>query len=109
MGNNPGEAALGVALVLRKIRSVVPKARILLLGVFPTRKSDDQPRVRAVNDYLAKMDDGKTIRYLNINSRFMDKGGKLEPAGKGGSVLETQLESLGSRPTRYGGRIWVAV
>ena len=77
MGNNPGEAALGVALVLRKLRSVVPKARILLLGVFPTRKSEDQPRVHAVNDYLAKMDDGKTIRYLNINSRFMDKEGKL--------------------------------
>ena len=30
-----------------------------------------------MNDHLAKMDDGKTIRYLNINSKFMDKEGKL--------------------------------
>ncbi len=77
MGNTPGEAALGVALVLRKLRTKVPKAKILLLGVFPTRKADDDARVRKVNDYLAKMDDGKIIRYLNINARFMGKDGKL--------------------------------
>ena len=30
-----------------------------------------------MNDYLEKMDDGKTIRYLNINDRFLGKDGKL--------------------------------
>lgn len=77
MGNTPGEAALGVSLVLRKLRSTVPEARILLLGVFPTRKADNEIKIREVNDYLAKMDDGKMIRYLNINAKFMDKDGKL--------------------------------
>ena len=77
MGNTPGEAALGVALVLRKLRTKVPKAKILLLGVFPTKKAEDEARVREVNDYLEKMDDGKTIRYLNINDRFLGKDGKL--------------------------------
>lgn len=77
MGNTPGEAALGVALVLRKLRTKVPRAKILLLGVFPTRKAEDQAKIREVNGYLAKMDDGKTIRYFNINSRFLDKDGKL--------------------------------
>ena len=71
MGNNPGEAALGVALVLRKLRSMVPKARILLLGVFPTRKSDDQPRIRAVNDYLDRV--GLPSRAPPIASSRLDR------------------------------------
>lgn len=77
MGNTPGEAALGVALVLRKLRTKVPKTKILLLGIFPTKKAEDDARVREVNDYLAKMDDGKMIRYFNINARFLGKDGKL--------------------------------
>jgi len=33
--------------------------------------------IEEANAYLAKMDDGKMIRYLNINDKFMDKEGTL--------------------------------
>jgi lysophospholipase L1-like esterase len=77
MGNTPGEAALGIALVLRKLRTKIPEAKILLLGVFPSKQAENDAKIRQINDYLAKMDDGKIIRFLNINAQFVAKDGKL--------------------------------
>ena len=77
MGNNPEEVALGVATVITKLRAVVPDAKILLLGVFPTKNAAHVKKIRKVNTYLAKMDDGKMIRFLDINARFLDRDGKL--------------------------------
>ena len=77
MGNNPGEVALGVSTVITKLRAVVPNTKILLMGVFPTKLAAHNARIPQVNAYLAKMDDGKMIRFLNINATFMDKDGKL--------------------------------
>jgi lysophospholipase L1-like esterase len=77
MGNNPGEVALGVSTVITKLRAVVPDTKILLMGVFPTKLAGHNARIPQVNAYLAKMDDGKMIRFLNINANFMDKDGKL--------------------------------
>lgn len=77
MGNNPGEVALGVSTVITKLRAVVPDAKILLLGVFPTKLADHNARIPRVNAYLAKMGDGKMIRFLDINSKFMGKDGEL--------------------------------
>lgn len=77
MGNNPGEVALGTALVIRKLRGVVPNTKILLLGIFPTKNLAKNKKVIEVNRFLAKMDDGKMVRYLNINAKFFDKDGKV--------------------------------
>jgi len=77
MGNNPGEVALGVAHVITKLRGVVPDAKILVLGVFPTKIRAHADKIPRVNAYLEKMDDGKMVRYVNINRQFLDKDGKL--------------------------------
>jgi lysophospholipase L1-like esterase len=75
--NNSGEIALGVATVIRQLRGMLPETKILLLAIFPSKDPGKDSKTRGANTYLAKMDDGKMVRYLDINAKFMDKDGKL--------------------------------
>ena len=75
--NNPGEIALGVATVIRKLRGMLPETKILLLAIFPSKDPGKNQKTNGANTYLAKMDDGKMVRYLDINAKFMDQDGKL--------------------------------
>jgi lysophospholipase L1-like esterase len=75
--NNPGEIALGVATVIRKLRGMLPETKILLLAIFPSKDPGKNSKTRGANTYLAKMDDGKMVWYLDINAKFMDQDGKL--------------------------------
>jgi lysophospholipase L1-like esterase len=77
MGNNPGEVALGVSTVITKLRAVVPDTKILLLGVFPTKLAGHNAQIPKVNAYLAKMDDGKMVRFLDINAKLMGADGQV--------------------------------
>ncbi len=85
--NTPDEIAAGVKAILAEFQKQKPKAKVLLLGVFPRggKKPADPTVVTAdelntktkmVNDLLAKFDDGKTVKYLDIGDKFLnDKGG----------------------------------
>ena len=75
--NNPAEIALGVANVIRKLRGMLPDTKILLLAIFPSKDPDKNQKTNGANPYLAKMDDGKMVRYLDINAKFMNQDGKL--------------------------------
>jgi lysophospholipase L1-like esterase len=49
-----------------------------LTGLFP--RNDNMaviPMINKINDNLARMADGKKIRYLNINDKLADENGKL--------------------------------
>ncbi|HEX7578337.1 MAG TPA: hypothetical protein VF430_09905, partial [Verrucomicrobiae bacterium] len=37
------------------------------------------PEINKINDNIARMADGKKIRYLNVNDKLADQGGKLFP------------------------------
>jgi lysophospholipase L1-like esterase len=68
----------GLAAVLRSMRAKAPNAVIILTAIFP--RNDNMavmPEIDAINANLAKIADGRAIRYLNINSRLADSGGKL--------------------------------
>jgi len=75
--NNSGEIAVGVASVIRKLRGMLPETKILLLAIFPTKDANVNKKTVEANRYLAKMDDGKMVRYLDFNAKFMDASGKL--------------------------------
>jgi lysophospholipase L1-like esterase len=36
-----------------------------------------QPKVKQINERLAKLDDGKNVKYLDIGEKFVDKDGAL--------------------------------
>src|SRR4029077_7431864 len=62
------------------LREKQPQAKILLLAIFPRNANAADPlrqKVNATNELIAKFDDGKMIKYLNINDKFLDKDGNL--------------------------------
>jgi lysophospholipase L1-like esterase len=68
----------GLAAILRVMRAKAPNAVIILTAIFP--RNDNMavmPEIDAINANLAKMADGRTIRYLNVNSKLADSNGKL--------------------------------
>jgi len=78
--NSPEEIARGVTAIVRTMREQKPNAKILLLAIFPRGETPADPK-RILNEkanaIIARLDDGKTIKFLNINAKFLDADGKL--------------------------------
>ncbi|HKB02542.1 MAG TPA: GDSL-type esterase/lipase family protein [Gemmataceae bacterium] len=89
--NSAEEIAAGVEAIVKELRRQKPNMKILLLAVFPrSGKSPkdvaDTKRIPAgdlnkklpdVNQRIAKLDDGKSVKYLDIGSKFLDPEGGL--------------------------------
>jgi lysophospholipase L1-like esterase len=78
--NTPAETIEGVTAVVRKLRAKLPDTKILLLAIFPrNEKPDDWQRtqVNEVNRAIAKLADGKMVRFLDINAKFLAADGSL--------------------------------
>jgi lysophospholipase L1-like esterase len=93
-GDEPAWAAAGVKKVVATVREKLPKAKILLLGVFPrdTKASPMRKKVDDINEIIKTLDDGTMVKYLDIGAKFLDDQGelpkdvmpdKLHPNGKG--------------------------
>lgn len=68
----------GLQAVVNVMREKAPGAVIILTAIFP--RNDNMavlPEIAKINAGLAKMADGKTIRYLDINNKLADADGKL--------------------------------
>jgi len=68
----------GIQAVLHVMQSKAPEAVIILTAIFP--RNDNMaviPTIDKINQNLAGMADGKTIRYLNINAKLAGPDGKL--------------------------------
>lgn len=68
----------GIEALLWLIRSKAPRATIVLTTIFP--RNDNMalmPVIYAINQNLARLADGKTVRFLNINHRLADSRGVL--------------------------------
>ena len=81
--NSNDEIVDGVKAILDRLHTKLPATKVLLLGVFPRGATRDktqafqptEPRVAAINDQLAKLDDGgKTVKYQDIGSVFLEDG-----------------------------------
>ncbi len=95
----------GIEAVINIMREKAPDAVIILMGIFP--RNDNMavlPTIKRINDNLAKLADGKKIRYLNINDRLADSEGRLfagmmnpdslHPAVKGYQVWADALKPI---------------
>jgi lysophospholipase L1-like esterase len=68
----------GHKAILALCREKAPGAVIILMGVTPRNDtSSAQALVDRVNEKLARLADGKKVRYLNINDKLADKDGKF--------------------------------
>ena len=61
------------------IRARLPDSKILLLAIFPRGTLDDPQRaqVALINTAIAKLDDGKMVRFLDIDPKFIEADGTL--------------------------------
>lgn len=70
--------AKGLAAVVKLMRAKAPDAVIILTAVFP--RNDNMavmPEIDLINARLAKLADGRRVRFLNINDRLADRNGVL--------------------------------
>jgi lysophospholipase L1-like esterase len=86
IGNTPGgeekveNITRGLKALVAVCQRKAPDATLILTALFP--RNDNMaviPEINQVNANLAKMADGKQIRYLNVNDKLADKDGNLHP------------------------------
>lgn len=81
------QIAGGITTIVNELKKQKPTMKILLLGVFPRGSAPKdaakaeakqlQPKIKAINDVIAKLDDGKTVFYKDIGGKFLDEDGAL--------------------------------
>ena len=75
-GDSKEDVAEGITAIVKEVQKHQPKAKVLLLGIFPRgAKANDGGRAKnnQVNEIVAKLDDGgKTVKYMDIADKFLD-------------------------------------
>jgi lysophospholipase L1-like esterase len=76
--SSPDEITRGIQAIVAAIRTKAPDATVILTGIFPRNdRMEYMPIIGQINADLAKMADGKQVRYLSINDKLADTNGKL--------------------------------
>jgi lysophospholipase L1-like esterase len=60
--------------IVGEIRGKLPQSKLLLMAIFPREFAGNDPvrlRIKQVNAELEKLDDGRSIRYLDIGDQFL--------------------------------------
>ena len=84
VGREPGDEAKvrdvtrGVQAIVDACRKKAPAATIVLVAIFPRNDNPAvMPTIDRINANLAKMADGKAVRFLDVNARLADARGIL--------------------------------
>jgi lysophospholipase L1-like esterase len=79
-GNSAEEIAEGITAIVEEIKHELPHGKVLLLGIFPRGEKPSntyRAKIKDVNERIAKLDDAKTVRYLDIGEKFLQSDGTL--------------------------------
>src|SRR5271170_4851980 len=94
------DIAKAIKMIIGDIHAKLPETKILLLAIFPRNKPADKPAqietIHQVNDIIAKYDDGRTVKFLDINAKFLGPDGKVHE-----DIMADFLH-----PTEKGYQIW---
>lgn len=70
----------GVEAILATLRAKSPTSIVVLMAIFPRNDGEtSNAAIAEANAGLAKLADGKTVRFLNINDQLADANGQLLP------------------------------
>jgi len=96
--NSTPEIIEGVTAVVTAIRAKLPETKLLLLAVFPRGAADAPQRaqIKEINQAIAKLDDGKMIKFLDIGKVFL---------ADDGSIPKTIMPDL-LHPNEKGYQLW---
>ena len=118
--NTAEETASGVAAVKTLLRTRLPEAQLLLLGIFPAgaRPNPYREKITRCNELIAAMVDDHT-EFLDVGLKLMEPDGTisqvvlyngLHPAQEGYSIWAREMEPtlakmLGVEPKKLGGAL----
>jgi lysophospholipase L1-like esterase len=72
------QTAKGITAILEVCKAKAPKATIILMAILPRNDGERSNAViEEANGLIAKLADGKTVRFHNINDQLADAQGKL--------------------------------
>ncbi|SHE46411.1 Lysophospholipase L1 [Arenibacter palladensis] len=74
--NTDEEILSGLKMVINAIKERQPKARLLLLGLFP--RVDKEERMRNLNTGIAALATAKNVDYADIGAVLLDKDNKID-------------------------------
>ncbi len=96
--NSAAEIAEGIGAVVLEMQKDFPKAKILLLGIFPRGPANDPIRstIAEINKIIARLHDGDRVHYLDIGAKFLDAQGNIPK----------EIMSDGLHPSTKGYEIW---
>lgn len=115
--NTAPEISAGIRKLVGEVRAKLPQTKILLLAVFPrgprtqdeAAKKDAEKKMAIINDInkdIAKLDDGKNVKFLDIGPKFLVNGAipmdvmpdQLHPNAKGYQIwaeaMQPTLEAM---------------
>ncbi len=75
--NSAEQIADGITAIVKTIHQKSPTTKVLLLAVFPRGKmipNAGNTKIIEINKTIAKLDDGKSVKYLDIGEKFMKDG-----------------------------------
>lgn len=70
----------GIEAIVARCRKKAPRATLVLTGITP--RNDNlamMPVIDGINARIARLANGRDIRYININSQLADSRGRLHP------------------------------
>ena len=98
--NNVGDHATaedvtrGLEAIVRVMQAKAPDATLIVTAVFPRNDHMEMlPVIERINGNLAKLADGKRIRFLNINDRLADGEGRLFEGMMDGDKLHPTVKA----------------
>jgi lysophospholipase L1-like esterase len=105
VGKEPGDDAKvadvtrGIAAIVDTCRRKAPAATLVLTALFPRNDNPAVvPTISRINANLARMADGRSIRFLDVNARLADASGTLFE----GMTVD------GLHPSLQGYEVWAA-
>jgi lysophospholipase L1-like esterase len=78
-GNQPEDTVLGIQAIIAELRARLPTTKILVLSILPRAPGTANDNNMVVNNLLPSLADGQTVMHLDMNSRFLNADGSLNP------------------------------
>jgi lysophospholipase L1-like esterase len=93
------EVTKGIQALIRVCRTKAPRSTIIVTAIFPRNDSPAaMPVIDAINRRLARLADGRQVRFLNVHDRLADKEGRL---------FEGMMNAADRlHPTEQGYQVW---
>ncbi len=72
------EVADGITAIVKALRTKLPKTKVLLLGLLPRQNAYFSGRTQHINSLIVKLDDGKSVRFLDMSPKFQESVGVVK-------------------------------